>query len=335
MIGFVGKQEAIPILIACLLLPATTAVASSFAVEEARQLIEQQKDSEAETLLLKAIEENEQDHEAYALLARIRLRKQDHKGAIDYATRALNIDETVSSYHLWLARSYLAKAMESGMINAFRYARKGKGEYEKAVALDPANTEARFELCMYLVAAPGLVGGDREKGMEHAKIIEAQDSLLGAYAWAGVWESGKDLDKAEASLRHAVGLDTSSTYSALYNLGYFFARNEKHDAAAVVFSDILAKKPNEMNALFQLGRMYVLAETNLDEAEMCFKRYLEVEPPANAPAWAAAHWRLGMVYDLQGKTDLAVAELEKAVELEPDNKEFRQTLKMVKRKTDR
>jgi hypothetical protein len=39
-----------------------------------------------------------------------------------------------------------------------------------------------------------------------------------------------------------------------------------------------------------------------------------------------------MVYDLQGRQNLAVAELRKAVELAPDNKEYKKTLKTVEKK---
>jgi tetratricopeptide (TPR) repeat protein len=322
----------IAVLLVSALLWSGHSMASSPVVEEARALVDKRQDDEAEPLLLEAIKEDPEEHEAYLLLAKIHLRRQDHKQAIKYAEQAIKIDDTISEYHLWLARSYLAKAMESGMINAFRYARRGKGGYEKAVELDSTNTEARFELCMYLVAAPGMVGGSKDKGIKHANILEAQDSLFGAYAWAGIYEQDKELGKAEASLRRAVVLDTSSAHYAMYALGFFFERQERYDDAEGVFREILTLKPDDMGALFQVGKIYVLAERNLDEAEAYFKHYLEVEPGPNSPDWAAAHWRLGMVYDLQGKTDLALAELRKAVEMAPGNKEYQKTLKEVGKK---
>ena len=322
------------VLVALVLSAGGVGLASNPAVDEARELIEKRRDEEAEALLLEVIELNDREHEAHLLMARVNLRKQDHKAAIKYAEAAVKIDDSISEYHLWLARSYLAKAMESGMINAFRYARKGKREYDKALAIDSTSTEARFELCMYLVAAPGLVGGDKDEGIRQAGILEAQDSLFGAYAWAGIWEQDKDLERAEASLRRAVVLDTSSAHYAMYALGFFFERNEEYDEAEEVFKGILEKKPDEMSALFQLGKIYVLARRNLDEAEVCFKRYLEVEPSPNSPDWAAAHWRLGMVYSLQGRIDPALAELRKAVEMAPDNRDYQETLKSVAKKAE-
>jgi tetratricopeptide (TPR) repeat protein len=178
------------------------------------------------------------------------------------------------------------------------------------------------------------VGGDKDEGIRQAGIIEKQDSLFGAYAWAGIWEQDKDLERAEGALRRAVVLDTSSVHYAMYALGFFFERNEEYDQAADVFRDILDEKPDEMNALFQVGKICVLTGRNLDEAETCFKRYLEVEPSPNSPDWAAAHWRLGMVYDLQGRTDLALAELRKAVEMAPENRDYQETLKTVTKRTE-
>jgi tetratricopeptide (TPR) repeat protein len=326
--------RAVLVTVLCIL-AAEALYASEARIEEVRDLLERHKDDRAEEILLEVLAEDDRNHEAYILLARVHLRRQQHNQAVEAIEKAVELDGSNSHYRLWLARSYLAKAMESGVINAFRYAKKGKGQYEEALALDSTNVEARFELCMYLLAAPGLVGGDKDKGIEQARVIELQDSLYGAYAWAAVHEREKDLEKAEAHFKRAVELDTSSTYYARYGLGYFYERNERYDDAIEVFKDILARKPDEMNAIFQVGKICVITENDLDEAEHCFKRYLEVEAPPNAPDWAAAHWRLGMVYDLQGKVELALAELRKAVELAPHNKEFRKTLKEIEKKAEK
>jgi len=286
-------------------------------------------------LLLEALEDDDTNAEAHFLLAKVLLRKQEHDQAKYHAERAVELDGSVSEYHMWLARAYLAMATESGFINAFRYARKGKKSYERAVDLDSANVEARLELCMYLVAAPGLVGGSVDKGRGQAMIVERQDSLYGSYARANVSERDGDLEGAETYLKRAVRLDTTSTFHARYALGYFYERNGRLDEAGDVFRGILADKPDEMAAVFQVGKICVMTGSNIDEAEGCFKRYLEVEAPPNAPSRAAAHWRLGMVYDLQGRPDRALEEMHRAVELAPDNREFRKSLKEIEKNLDK
>jgi tetratricopeptide (TPR) repeat protein len=301
-------------------------------IERARQLIEDRENDLAMDLLLEALEDDEADAEAHFLLAKVLLRKQEHDQAKHHAKRAVDLDGSVSEYHMWLARAYLAKATESGFINAFRYARKGKKSYEKAVELDSANVEARLELCMYLVAAPGLVGGSVEKGREQAMVVEEQDSLYGSYAWASVLERDGDVEGAETYLERAVRLDTTSTFYARYALGHFYERNGRLEEAGEVFRAIMADDPDEMGAVFQVGKICVITGSNLAEAEALFKRYLEGEVPPNAPSRAAAHWRLGMVYDLQGRPEQAVEEMRKAVELAPDNRDFRKSLKQTQKK---
>jgi tetratricopeptide (TPR) repeat protein len=319
-----GMLRVPEIVIALLLAVLVTAGAAYESMTgRARELVDQHEDDLAMELLLEVVAEDEGNDEAHFLLARVFLRKQEHDQARQHAEKAVDLNDSVSEYYMWLARTYLATATESGFISAFRYARKGKKSYERAVELDSTNVEARLELCMYLVAAPGLVGGNVDKGREQA---------YGSYAWANVREREGDLEQAEIYLERAVRLDTTSTFYARYALGYFYERNGRFDEAAGVFRGILADKPDEMTAVFQVGKICVITESNIDEAEECFKRYLEVEAPPNAPSWAAAHWRLGMVYDIQGKPELAVEELRKAVELAPDNKQFRKTLKDTEKK---
>lgn len=302
------------------------------AADQARELLASGKSGEAKSLLLDALKTNPRDHEANFMLAKIFLREQDYNKASDYAEKAVDLADSVTEYHLCLARASLAKTIQSGMIGAFLSARKGKSEYERAVALDPANLDARFELCMYYLIAPGMVGGSKDKAKEHALVLESQNPLFGSYAWAGVYEKEQDIAKAESLYHRAVGLDTSSTATALYGLGYFYERNRKYDQATSVFRQIVGNRPDDLVALFQLGRAYVVAKTNLDEAEAAFTRYLSEGPAPNGPDDAAARWRLGMVYDLQGRRDEALAELRKAVELSPGNKQYRDTLKDVEKR---
>jgi tetratricopeptide (TPR) repeat protein len=300
--------------------------------DRARELVSSGKSAEAKSLLVDALKVNPRDHEANFMLARIFMREQDYDKATEYAEKAVDLADSVAEYHLYLARASLAKTMKSGMIGAFLSARKGRSEYERAVALDPANVEARFELCMYYLIAPGMVGGSKDKAREYASVLESQNPLYGSYAWAGVHEKDQDIAKAESLYHRAVGLDTSSTATALYGLAYFYERQKKYDQSTSVLRQIVDNRPDDLNALFQLGRAYVIAKINLEEAEAAFTRYLSEGPAPNGPDEAAARWRLGMVYDLQGRRDEALRELRKAVELSPGNKQYQDTLKDVQKR---
>jgi tetratricopeptide (TPR) repeat protein len=136
---------------------------------------------------------------------------------------------------------------------------------------------------------------------------------------------------AEDRLMEAVGLDTTSTLQAKYALGYFYHRNARLADARGVFEVILAENPDDMNAMYHIATTYLLEEQELDRAEELLKVYLESEPKPDQPTHAMAHWRLGQVYELKGEKELAVTQFERAVELNPNNKEFRAALEAAQR----
>jgi tetratricopeptide (TPR) repeat protein len=319
------------VLLASVLLAAGASRASE-AGDQARELLTAGDAAGAKALLTSSLGQSPRDHDATCVLARVYMREQDYDNAAKYAEKAVKLADSVAEYHLWLARASLGKTMKSGMIGAFMSARNGKSEYERAIALDPANAEARFELCMYYLIAPGMVGGSKDKAREQATALEAMSPLYGSYAWAGYWEREQQIAKAESLYNRAVGLDTSSTATALYGLGYFYERNQKLDQAGAVFKQIAENRPSDLVALFNMGRVYASAKANLDDAEDAFKRYLREGPAPNGPDAAAAHYRLGIVYDLKDVPDSAVAELRQAVAQAPDVKQYKDTLKDVEKK---
>ncbi|MFQ6032087.1 MAG: tetratricopeptide repeat protein, partial [Candidatus Zixiibacteriota bacterium] len=294
--------------------------------------IDEAKWEEAKEVLLKVVEQESENPEANFLLCKVYLILDDHDNSIKYGKKAVKLDDSQSDYHLWLGRAHGTQAQKGSKLKALFRARRAKKEFEKAVKLDSTNLEARFDLMQYYIAAPGIAGGDKKKAKKEAEIIEKMDPLLGAYAWARYWQKEKDLSKVESHLRKAVQLDTSSDYRATYWLGFVLQEQKKYPEAAQVFEKLYNQHPDQTGALYQIGRSYVFAKDSLEKAERCFKKYLQIEPKEGTPDWAAAHWRLGMVYDLQGKIDLAIAELEEALKLDPKNKTYKKTLRELKKK---
>ncbi len=264
------------------------------------------------------------------ILSQIYLTEENGAAAIDAAKRAVELEPSVADYRLWLARAYLLRASQSTLLSLW-YAWKGKGQYEKAVELDPDNVQIRLEVCLYHLLAPRIAGGNRGRAREEAAGIERMSPLFGAYAWASVWERENETGKAEEMLMQAVELDTTSTFQARYALGYFYLRNRRFPEARSVFEGILAENPDDLAAMYHVGTACLLEETDLDKAEELFNAYLESLPGPDLPSHAMAHWRLGMVYELKGEDDLAVRHFEKAVEMDPGSKEFRASLDAAKK----
>lgn len=308
------------------------ASAQDEAVAEGKKLIDDRKFKEAKEVLLKLVKQEPENSEVNFLLCKVYLILDDHDNSIKYGKKAVKLDDSKSEYHLWLGRAHGTQAQKGSKLKAIFRAKRAKNEFEKAVELDSTNVDARLDLMQYYVMAPGIAGGDKKKAKKQAEIIGKMDSLYGAYAWAAFWQTEKDWDKVETHLRKAVELDTSSDYRATYWLGFVLYDQKKYHQAAEVFENLYNQHPDQTGALYQVGRMYVFAKDSLEKAERCFKQYLQIEPQEGTPDWAAAHWRLGMVYDLQGKTDLAIAEVEEALRSDPKNKDYKKTLKELKKK---
>jgi tetratricopeptide (TPR) repeat protein len=270
------------------------------------------------------------DAGALIVLSQIYLTEEKGPPAVDAAKRAVEAEPSVADYHLWLARAYLLRASQSTLLSLW-YAHKGKGEYEKSVEIDPDNVQIRLELCLYYLLAPGIAGGSGDRAREEAQTIEARSPLFGAYAWASIYEKDKDLDRAEERLLQAVEMDTTSTLQAKYALAYFFHRNGRLSDARRVYEEIQAENPGDMTAMYHIATTYVVEERELDRALELLNAYLESDPKPDQPTHAMAHWRLGMAYDLQGEREPALMHMEKAVELNPDNKEFRAALEAARK----
>ncbi len=308
----------------------TCARAGAEPIEELTSLMKEGRYEEAKVLAGEILKAAPDEATVLSILSQIYLTEEDGARAVSAAKRAVEIEPSFADHRLWLARAYLLRASQSALLSLW-YAWKGRGQYRKAVELDPDNVQMRLELCLYYLLAPGIAGGSKTRARQEAEIIEERSPLYGAYAWASVWERENELARAEERLMEAVEMDTTSTLQARYALGYFYHRTGRLADARAVFEKILAANPDDINAMYHIGTTYLLEEKELEEAERLFRAYLEEEPKPDQPSHAMAHWRLGTVYQLLGETDLAIMHLNKALELDPDNEQFKSALEAVRK----
>jgi tetratricopeptide (TPR) repeat protein len=323
--GFTVYVCALTVLMFC-----TCARAGPRPIGELTSLMKEGRYDEAKVLAGELLEAAPDDARVFSILSQIYLTEEDGARAVSAAKRAVEIEPSSADHRLWLARAYLLRASQSALLSLW-YAWKGKGQYQKAVELDPDNVQMRLELCLYYLLAPGIAGGSKAKARREAGIVEEQSPLYGSYAWASVWEREKELDKAEERLIQAVDMDTTSTLQADYALGYFYHRIGRLADARAVFEKILAANPDDINAMYHIGTTYLLEEEELEKAEHLFSIYLESEPDPGQPSHAMAHWRLGTVYQLRGETDLAITHFSKACELDPGNRQFEAALEAARK----
>jgi tetratricopeptide (TPR) repeat protein len=301
--------------------------AQQSALEQARTFVASRTSfDQAKLLLEKIIASDARNAEAHFLLGEILYAYADYERASAEAEKAVSLNGNQADYHLLLGNSLSGRLDSAGMFQKVSLARRIKTEFEQAIAEDPKNLQARASLVEFYVSAPSIVGGSSSKAMEEARQISALDPIEGHNAMALFYLDQKKLSDAEQEYKAAINADQKRAKSYV-RLAYVYILEKKDAEAAPLFKRALELDPDYLPACLGVARTDLLSGQNLDEAEHLLKRYLSRWPEEGDPSLANAHWRLGQVYEKQGKKELAVAEWNEALRLTPNYKPALDSLK--------
>lgn len=101
--------------------------------------------------------------ETWILLTRSRLQANQAEAAIESAEKAIKLAPNNSQSHFWLGNAYGARVGQVGMFSQMSMAPKIRDAFEKTVALDPNNLDARKGLLQFYLQAPSVIGGGKDK----------------------------------------------------------------------------------------------------------------------------------------------------------------------------
>ncbi|MEJ2628441.1 MAG: hypothetical protein P8078_07790, partial [bacterium] len=130
---------------------------------------------------------NEADE--YIQLCKNSLEQEKSEEALEYAEKAIELNDSCSQYYYWLGRAYGLKAQQAAIFGKLPNAKKCKNAWIKAVELDPENLDARIGLFNYYLQAPGIAGGGKEKAVKEAEKIMDLNPVQGHIALAQLYES--------------------------------------------------------------------------------------------------------------------------------------------------
>jgi len=283
--------------------------------------------------IVKLVNEESQEEErspaATYWMCRAYLGLSDYDSSVFYGEKAVKLAPDSHYYHLWYGQALGKKLSQgSGLGGLFR-AKKVKGEFQRAVELDPTNYEAKLSLMQYLLQAPGIVGGNKDEALKLAEALKEMKPALGHFAKALCHQVREEYAKADWEFRAATAYDSTNTEFA-FNYFYFLLDREDFSRAEVILEEIEQTDPDDSNILYQRGKLHLFSGKDLKKGLDCFKKYLERERLPNSPSWAAARWRMGMIYEKMGKPDSARVEYRRCLQLEPDYKEAKKALKKLK-----
>lgn len=299
------------------------------------------------------------------LLARLEHAQGHREQALGLAERAAAKDPASARYRYGVAECVGSMAQRAGPLQQLGLAKRFRREAEAALALDPRHVDAREGLIEFYSIAPGIAGGNDKRAAAMAETLVTIDPVAGRLAQATLAVRAKQDGRALEALRQALAaVDGYPARMALARWHAADARKQYDDAETharaardrdpgraggwVMLAHLLTRRQrwNELDALlaeaeqavpdnrtpcFQAARTMNADGAEPARAERLLRRYLEQEPEWGAPTHATARWQLALALEKQNRKPEALAELEKALALDPAHENAKKERKRMKK----
>lgn len=238
------------------------------------------------------------DAESSNLLCRAYFALEDWDRAESSCRKAASLDPANSRFHLWLGRVYGEKADRKTFLAAAGLAGKVRGEFERAVQLNPQDVDARLDLAEFYLEAPGIVGGGEQKAREQAHSIATVNPAREHWVYARIAEKKKDAATAEREYRQSIDLSKGDA-EAWLNLAIFLRRQKRLDEMEQAIAKLSQLPMPKLDVLVDASQILYRAGRSYPFATELLRRYLAAGPVEAAPAFKA-HYLLGMLLEKQG-----------------------------------
>ena len=296
---------------------------------EAHELFTARRDAEAQAAFERILAADPANHEAVYHLGRLAKRRGDWKTTAARYEQCTQLAPTVALYWADLGEAYGKLATQASIFQKLGFARKCCAALETSVEAAPDNLEYRHGLIGYYEQAPGIAGGGRDKALAQAAEIAKYDPFAGALTTGSIQAHAERWTEAETAFHAAAQLRPSAA-EPLAALGLLYADRGRHAEAFVQFDRLLALKPDDFAALYQLGRVAALSGQRLADGAAALRRYLaQTNLPAELPRPQHAHYRLGQILARQGDSAAAKAAFAAALQLDPQFKDAAAELKKL------
>jgi tetratricopeptide (TPR) repeat protein len=253
------------------------------------------------------------DAESSNLLCRAYFALEDWDRAESSCRRAASLDPANSRFHLWLGRVYGEKADRANFLAAAALAGKVRGEFERAVQLNPIDVDARLDLAEFYLAAPGIVGGGEQKAREQARSIATVNPAREHWVYARIAEQKKDAATAEREYHQYIDLSKGDA-EAWLNLALFLRRQKRLDEMEQAIVKLSQAPMPKLDVLVEASGILYRAGRSYPFATELLRRYLASGPVEAAPAFKA-HYLLGMLLEKQGDKTGAAQEYRASLSL--------------------
>src|SRR5258706_6213639 len=221
--------------------------------------------------------------------ARRDIDKQEFAAAIEPLQKFLAEKDDFAYAHFQLGYAY----------TALEKRKEARGEYERALQLDPKMAEAALNLGILLLNDdPSAAVAPLKQAVELLATQSRPRTLLGL-----AYEKSNDLKNAEGSYEGALALDPKDAETNLHLAQFYLKENRAQDAERK-YRAVLANEPESQPALARLAE--ALEAEKRPEAADAYRNYLKAKPDD-----AAARVHFVHLLVANQKYDEALTEMEK------------------------
>ncbi|HBP00510.1 MAG: Tetratricopeptide repeat protein [Candidatus Uhrbacteria bacterium GW2011_GWF2_41_16] len=290
---------------------------------------------------------------AFTNSIRLQQKKNDTEEVLHHLDLAINLNRHNDTYHRVLAQTLLLRLKE--YIESFKNKSIGEGEQTHIQSLTAASIQAAIQATELdpLNAANwhvrGIVYQELIPFIDKAEIFSItafkQEAILAPTDPTVQTELGKtylalaeNLHPLTAAEDETIRKDTETKmYTALeqaviafqtaldlkkdfapahYELAIAFEREGRLDDAIGKMESVLQYHPEDVGAAFQLGLLYLRRGNpkDLERARQTFEHTIIL-----VPSFSNARWFLASIYEREGNISAAIEQIQKVLELNPDD----------------
>ena len=299
------------------------------AADSSKDLLAAGRVDDAIQTLKQQISHSPTDAEANNLLCRAYFMLEEWDHGISACERAVNLAPQNSLYHLWLGRTYGEKADRAGFMSAAGLAKKVRGEFERAVDLDPKSWEARTDLAEFYLEAPGIVGGGKDKARAQADVLASLNPAMAHYMNGRIAEKNKDIATAEREYRAAIEASHGGAHAWL-NLALFYRHQDRLDEMEQALRTMESRPLDRPESLMDGGSIVLRTGRDYALGIELVRKYLSGPTVEEGPAFKA-HYIVGQLLEKQGDRPAAAQEYRAALALAREYTRAQEALKRAER----
>jgi tetratricopeptide (TPR) repeat protein len=248
--------------------------------------------------LTKTLSFNVKDPEIYYTLSDTYFILGKIQESIDALKKAVDINPQRQESYIKLARLYL-------ILKEYNQATRLS---DRAISLNPDNPRPFF-----IKAMINIEQGDTASSVQNLRLaLNLDKKYFEANMQLGTILSMQKDSSSIYYFKNALK-QKPGNYAAYYGLAMAFQNSGNSDSALSVYDTILKYFPDNTQALFNKGYIYLVEKGSYKDAENCFKKVIELDS-----TYVEAVYNLGRTYEAENNIDKAEYFYRKALKLVPN-----------------